>query len=47
MHASKAWQDELRKNGWIDAFETGPRFQAYLKMQENRVESTLKELGLV
>jgi putative tricarboxylic transport membrane protein len=47
MHDSEAWQEQLETNGWIDAFETGDDFAAFLDEQENRVETTLEELGLV
>jgi putative tricarboxylic transport membrane protein len=47
MHASPAWQEQLKTNGWIDAYATGAEFESFLTEQENRVESTLKELGLV
>lgn len=46
MHATEAWHQQLKQNGWIDAFDTGDKFEAYLTEQETRVESTLKELGL-
>jgi putative tricarboxylic transport membrane protein len=35
------------KNGWTDAFMTGAQFEQFLKDQDNRVSSTLTELGLV
>jgi putative tricarboxylic transport membrane protein len=47
MHESKAWQEQLEVNGWIDAFATGDEFATFLQQQEDRVETTLKELGLV
>lgn len=46
MHGTKAWKEALRRNGWIDAFETGDDFGTFLTDQDERVESTLKELGL-
>jgi len=46
MHASGAWQEQLKTNGWIDAFATDDEFATFLDQQETRVESTLKELGL-
>ena len=46
MHATKGWQAELKRNGWIDAFATGDEFGTFLKEQDQRVASTLKELGL-
>jgi putative tricarboxylic transport membrane protein len=47
MHASDAWREQLETNGWIDAFESGDAFETFLDEQENRVETTLEELGLV
>jgi putative tricarboxylic transport membrane protein len=47
LHATQAWKDALVKNGWTDAFQTGPAFEEFLKEQDTRVESTLTELGLV
>jgi putative tricarboxylic transport membrane protein len=47
MHASAAWQEQLKTNGWIDAYATGTEFTSFLAEQETRVETTLKELGLV
>jgi putative tricarboxylic transport membrane protein len=47
MHGTDAWQEQLETNGWIDAFTTGDEFAAFLEDQEDRVETTLKELGLV
>jgi putative tricarboxylic transport membrane protein len=47
LHATQEWKDALVKNGWTDAFQTGPAFENFLKEQDNRVESTLTELGLL
>ena len=47
MHATPQWKEALVKNGWTDAFMTGPRFEQFLKDQDNRVSSTLTELGLL
>jgi putative tricarboxylic transport membrane protein len=47
MHGTQQWKDALVKNGWTDAFVTGPAFEQFLKDQDNRVSSTLTELGLV
>lgn len=46
MHASKGWQEAVERNGWIDSFVTGDEFKTFLVEQDNRVETTLKELGL-
>jgi len=47
LHQTQQWKDALVKNGWTDAFLTGPAFEKFLKEQDNRVETTLTELGLV
>lgn len=46
MHGTKEWREALKRNGWIDAFATGEDFETFLTEQDERVESTLKELGL-
>jgi putative tricarboxylic transport membrane protein len=47
LHGTDQWKEALVKNGWTDAFETGAPFEQFLKDQDNRVSSTLTELGLV
>jgi putative tricarboxylic transport membrane protein len=47
VHATDAWKEALVKNGWTDAFMTGPEFEQFLSDQDNRVSSTLTELGLL
>nr|WP_231949813.1 tripartite tricarboxylate transporter substrate-binding protein [Alloactinosynnema sp. L-07] len=46
LHESKAWKDALSKNGWQDAFITGPEFATFLKSENDRVGLVLKDLGL-
>jgi putative tricarboxylic transport membrane protein len=45
-HASEAWKEELKKNGWTDAFTTGEEFETFLKDQDQRVADVLNQLGL-
>ena len=47
LHGTDQWKEALVKNGWTDAFETGAPFERFLKDQDNRVSSTLTDLGLV
>ena len=47
LHGTQQWKKALVKNGWTDAFMTGAPFEQFLKDQDNRVSSTLTELGLV
>ncbi|MFI1017259.1 Bug family tripartite tricarboxylate transporter substrate binding protein [Streptomyces sp. NPDC020965] len=46
LQASKEWKESLKKNGWSDAFLAGDEFGDFLKEQNKRVDSVLKELGL-
>ncbi|WP_187764847.1 tripartite tricarboxylate transporter substrate binding protein [Saccharopolyspora spinosa] len=45
LHTSEQWQQAMRLNGWTDAFQTGDDFGAFLKSENDRVASVLKELG--
>lgn len=47
MHDSPEWQQALEKYGWTDAFVTGDDFSSFLREQDDRVASTLEELGLI
>jgi putative tricarboxylic transport membrane protein len=47
LHGTQQWKEALTKNGWTDAFVTGPTFEQFLVDQDNRVSSSLTELGLV
>lgn len=47
LHGTDGWKEALVKNGWTDAFVTGAAFEQFLKDQDNRVSTTLTELGLL
>ncbi|MGJ6123736.1 tripartite tricarboxylate transporter substrate-binding protein [Mycolicibacterium sp. Y3] len=47
LHATDAWKEALVRNGWSDAFMTGEKFEQFLKDQDQRVSTTLTELGLL
>nr|WP_246183083.1 tripartite tricarboxylate transporter substrate-binding protein [Mycolicibacterium grossiae] len=47
LHATDEWKEALVKNGWSDAFATGEEFDRFLTDQDERVSSTLTELGLL
>ncbi|RZQ65295.1 Bug family tripartite tricarboxylate transporter substrate binding protein [Amycolatopsis suaedae] len=40
------WKDALQRNGWTPAFLAGDDFGAFLKAENERVATVLKELGL-
>ncbi|RKT88404.1 putative tricarboxylic transport membrane protein [Saccharopolyspora antimicrobica] len=45
LHDTEQWREAMRLNGWTDAFQTGDEFGAFLKSENDRVASVLKELG--
>jgi putative tricarboxylic transport membrane protein len=47
LTSSPQWQEALTRNGWTPAFQPGEEFGKFLKSENDRVASTLKELGLV
>lgn len=47
LHDTDQWKEAMVKNGWSDAFTTGPEFEQFLKDQDERVATTLTELGLL
>lgn len=47
MHDTQEWADALKTNNWTDAWMTGDEFGEFLTSQDERVETTLKELGLL
>jgi putative tricarboxylic transport membrane protein len=47
MHDSDGWQKALETNGWTDDFKTGDEFATFLEEQDERVSSTLEDLGLI
>lgn len=46
MHDTAEWRAALKRNGWTDNFATGDEFARFLKEQDDRVATTLEELGL-
>ena len=47
MHDSAAWQKIVEDNGWTDDFKTGDEFGTFIDEQDERVSSTLEDLGLL
>ncbi|MBB5156586.1 Bug family tripartite tricarboxylate transporter substrate binding protein [Saccharopolyspora phatthalungensis] len=46
LNRTPEWQEALRRNGWTQAYQPGPEFGAFLRQENDRVASVLKELGL-
>lgn len=47
MHATEQWAAEVEENGWTDDFVIGEEFGDFLAEQDQRVSSTLDDLGLL
>lgn len=47
MHASPQWQEELKRKGWTDTFQTGHDFNTFLTTEIGRIKPVLEEIGLV
>ncbi|MBM3758540.1 MAG: tripartite tricarboxylate transporter substrate binding protein, partial [Acidobacteria bacterium] len=47
MVKSPQWKAILEKRGWIDAYMPSAEFEAFLKDERTRVETTLRSIGLV
>jgi putative tricarboxylic transport membrane protein len=47
LHDSAEWKDALEKNDWDDQFLAGDDFAKFLDDEQKRVETVLKDLGLV
>jgi putative tricarboxylic transport membrane protein len=47
MVRSAAWQEALKSRGWIDLYQPGEEFTAFLREDQAKVEGILKEIGLV
>lgn len=47
MHGSKPWQEVLKKNNWIDMYQSGPEFEKFLQEENTRAKAVLQSIGLV
>lgn len=43
---SPEWQAELERNGWTDFYQPGDEFAEFLDAEQDRITSTLAEIGL-
>ncbi len=47
MHDTRAWQEILQQQDWIDSFLTGDQFAQFIKQDQERVARVLRDIGLV
>jgi putative tricarboxylic transport membrane protein len=47
LHQTPQWRSALAKYDWIDMYQSGPSFAAFLKQEDTRATGVLKSIGLV
>jgi putative tricarboxylic transport membrane protein len=47
MRESEEWKQALQKGGWTDFYKGGAEFATFLKEENTRVSTVLKDIGLV
>ena len=47
MVESPAWKEILERRNWMNLYQTPDQFAAFLKVDQARVESVLRNIGLV
>jgi putative tricarboxylic transport membrane protein len=47
MVKSAAWQEILKERGWVDSYMPSDQFAVFIKEEQVRIESLLKEAGLI
>lgn len=47
LHASPQWKDILKREGWIDLYQSGPAFDAFIRDEDKRATEVLRSIGLV
>ena len=47
MHQSPQWHAAVTKFEWIDMYQSGPGFEAFIKQEDTRAAGVLKSIGLV
>jgi putative tricarboxylic transport membrane protein len=47
VHDSAAWKKVLKDNDWTDAFVTGDEYETFVDSEVEKVQTTLRDIGLV
>jgi putative tricarboxylic transport membrane protein len=42
---TRAWQEVLTRNGWVDLYLPGDRFEQFLRSEQRRIASVVRDLG--
>lgn len=44
--ATREWQETLTRNRWVDSYQEGAEFEAFIRSETDRIEAIIEELGL-
>jgi putative tricarboxylic transport membrane protein len=47
MAASPQWKETLKQKNWIDLYQSGSKFEVFLKLEDIKIVNTLRDIGLV
>ncbi len=47
MNATPQWKEMLKQKGWIDLYQSGAKFEVFLKLEDDKIVKTLKDIGLL
>ncbi|CAN0510897.1 unnamed protein product [Scytosiphon promiscuus] len=47
MYQTPEWEEVRARNGWVNIFNPGEDFSAFLEKQEKEIADLMKELGFL
>jgi putative tricarboxylic transport membrane protein len=47
MAATPQWKEILKQKNWIDLYQSGSKFEVFLKLEDIKIVSTLRDIGLI
>ncbi len=47
MSATAQWKETLKQKGWIDLYQSGSKFEVFLKLEDEKIVKTLRDIGLL
>lgn len=47
MAATPQWKETLKQKNWIDLYQSGSKFEVFLKLEDIKIVNTLRDIGLI
>ncbi len=47
MSATPQWKEILKQRNWIDLYQSGSKFEVFLKLEDEKIVKTLRDIGLL